>query len=38
MRRLDKTIAARAFVFRGYGISHLKEEIISGNYDRLTID
>lgn len=25
LRKLDKTIAAKAFVFRGYGVNHLKE-------------
>jgi hypothetical protein len=38
IRRLDKTIAARAFVYRGYGINYLKEELISGNYDKYALD
>lgn len=37
-RRLDKTIAARAFVYRGYGINYLKEELRSGNYDKFALD
>ena len=38
MRRLDKVIAAREFVHRGYGINFLKEELRSGNYDRFALD